>query len=271
MNRGLIVKMVHEVLPITLLFGLAVAGIHGALAYIIPNLSAEFSETFRGLEFIQKILKGLLGTEIGSAFGPEALAPLPWVHPVVLALLWAHEITICTRMPAGEVDDGTIDVLLALPVSRTHVYMCLTVVWLITGACVVLMALMGNVIGGWFAGPEGRSAPTQLIAVVVNLYCVYLAVGGAACLVSSLSDRRGRAVGVVYAIVLISFFLNFIAQLWTPAKNLQFLSVLNYHRPGPVLQGSPWPVTDMLVLIAVGAGLWLAGAIVFVRRDICTA
>lgn len=273
MNRGLLLQTVREVWPITALFGLAIAGVETLLAYILPTLVrdyAELSEQWLQLSFVQGIFRGLLGAEISNGLELGAIASVAWVHPAVLAILWAHEITVCTRMPAGEVDRGTIDVLLGLPISRTHVYMCVSVVWLGSGACVILMGLAGNMVGGWLAGPEGRGAPTQLAAVVVNFCCVYVAVGGAACLVSSLSDRRGRAVGIVFAIVLTSFFLNFLAQLWEPAKSLAFLSVLHYHRPLHVLYGSSWPVTDMLVLATVGAALWLAGAVVFARRDICT-
>jgi len=45
--------------------------------------------------------------------------------------------------------------------------------------------------------------------VMANFFGVYLAVGGIAFLVSALSDRRGRAMAVVFAIVLASFLLNF--------------------------------------------------------------
>ena len=89
-------------------------------------------------------------------------------------------------------------------------------------------------------------------------------------MVSSLSNRRGRAFGVVFAIVLVSFLVNFLAQLWEPARSLAFLSVLNYYRPLLILRDTSWPLTDMLVLVAVGGVLWLAGMLIFARRDICT-
>lgn len=270
MNRGLIIKAVREVWPATVLFGLALAGFEALLASIIPTIFAEYSSHLLKIEFVQTFLKGLLGTEIGSALGPDAISSFAWVHPIVLALLWAHEITICTRVPAGEVDRGTIDMLLALPVSRTKLYVCESVVWLGAGLCVVMMGLAGNWIGGRFTAPEFRSAPGQLIMVIANMYCLYIAVGGVACLVSTLSDHRGRAVGVVFGIVLVSFLLNFLAQFWGPAKALSFLSVLNYYRPLAIVRDAGWPVRDMLVLTACGAAFWLAGAIIFARRDICT-
>ncbi len=89
-------------------------------------------------------------------------------------------------------------------------------------------------------------------------------------MVSSLSNRRGRAFSVVFALVLVSFLVNFLAQLWEPAKSLAFLSVLDYYQPLLILRSSSWPVANMLTLLTVGVLFWLAGMLIFARRDICT-
>ena len=192
MNRGLIAKGIREVWPTTLLFGLALAGFEVVLVCVFPSFVTESAGAVLQIEFVRNILRGLLGSEIGDSIGPGMISSLAWVHPLVLALLWAHEITICSKMLAGEIDRGTIDVLLGLPVSRTQVYVCVTVVALGAGLCVVLIGLAGNLIGGWFATPELRSAPGRLAAIVANLYCLYIAVAGAALMISSVSDHRGR-------------------------------------------------------------------------------
>lgn len=270
MNRGLMAKTIREVWVSTLLFGVALAAMEVLIASVIPSFFEESAGPLLKMKFVQNIFRGLLGTEVGQSIGPAMIPAFAWIHPVVLTLLWAHAIMFCTRVPAGEIDRGTIDVLLSLPTSRTTLYLSETIVWLGAGLVVILMGLAGNLIGGSTVAPEFRGAPRQVLVVVLNLYCLYATVGALALLVSALSDRRGRAVGVVFAIVLGSFFLNFLAQFWAPAKTLSVLSVLNYYRPLVVLRDGSWPITDMLVLIAVAATCWTAGAIIFSRRDICT-
>ena len=270
MNRGLLIKTMREVWFGTLVFGFALALFQALLAYILPTFYTQLAETLGQLPFVQAIFEGLLGTDLGGTVGPAAMTSFAWVHPIVLALIWAHEITFCTRMPAGEIDRGTIDVLLSLPISRIRMYLCETTVWAGSGLVVVLMGLLGNWIGGRFVPDEFQRTPKQLTIVVLNLYCLYLAVGGGAWLVSALSDRRGRAVGIIFGVVLASFLLNFLAQFWGPAEGLSFLSVLTYYRPLRIVQNSAWPIADMLVLTIVGAAFWLGGAIVFTRRDIST-
>ncbi len=268
MSRGLIVKTMHEVWLMTLIFAVAMAAFRALFAYILPTfLEERLVDQWLELPFVQNILKALMGTEIEGAIGAGAAASIAWAHPIGLALLWAHAIVLCTRVPAGEVDHGTIDVLLGLPVSRARIYLCESLMWLVTGLVVVGMGLVGHFIGA----RSGSSQDTgPVIAVVVNFFCQYIAVGGMAFLVSSLSDRRGRAVGILFGVVVASLFLSFLAQFWEPAKSLAFLSIMTYYRPLVVLQGGSWPISDMLVLTMVGAVLWLAGGTIFVRRDICT-
>ena len=108
------------------------------------------------------------------------------------------------------------------------------------------------------------------LAVIANLYCLYVAVGALVGLVSSLSDRRGRTVAVVFAIVLASFLFNFLTQFWPRARAVAFLSLLNYYRPLLILGDTTSPFADMLVVLATAAVLWTAAALNFARHDIRT-
>ncbi len=110
----------------------------------------------------------------------------------------------------------------------------------------------------------------MVVYIMANLFGVYAAVGGFALLVSSLSDRRRRAVAVVFALLLASFLLNFIAQYWEPAKPFAVLSVMNYYQPARIIQDGTFPRVDMLVLGGVAAGCWLLGGEILARRNIAT-
>src|SRR5437867_1002248 len=148
MNRGLMLKSIHELWPTTLLCGLALGAIEAVLAYVMPTFAQQFSQQILQIQFIQSIVKAMLGVNTGEALGPEMFTSIPWAHPVVLAIVWAHAIVCCTRVPAGEVDRGTIDVLLGLPVSRWQVLCSDTVVWLGSSVVLAAAALIGNAMGG---------------------------------------------------------------------------------------------------------------------------
>ncbi len=240
------------------------------LTYVLPQVQESFGDIFSQMPFVKTLMTALLGTDIGDEITAQTMQAFLWVHPVVLAIVWSHEIVFCTRMPAGEIDRGTIDVLLGLPVSRRSVYWCESAVWLVSGGMILVMGLIGHRITAPAMPAEIRPELPRVILVMVNLFCVYASVGGIAFLVSALSDRRGRAMAIVFGIVLASFLLNFVAQFWEPAKQVAFLSVMNYYQPANILRSGQLPTSDVAVLLVTGAVTWLLGGEVLARRSICT-
>jgi hypothetical protein len=146
MNRGVMLKAAIESWPSTLLCALLLFGAEAALAYAIPTFSAQLRESIAQMQFLQNFIGAMLGVRAAGQFGPEAFLAFPWVHPVILALVWAHALVCSTRMPAGEVDRGTADVTMTLPVSRWGMLLSETAVWLVAGAVLLALFLAGN----WF-------------------------------------------------------------------------------------------------------------------------
>ncbi len=268
--RGLLFKSLHEVWVATVLCGVGLLIMKALLTYILPQIVAGMGEMFEQIPFIKSFVTAMLGTEMGDQFTARTMQAFLWVHPVVLALIWGHEITLCTRVPAGEIDRGTIDILFSWPVSRRKIYWTETTVWLVTGTFVICMGLAGHRLAAPGMPEQMRPDMRSVMMITLNLFGVYLAVGGITMLVSSLSDRRGRAVGIVFAIVLISYLLNFIAQYWTPAEPFAILSVMNYYQPAVILESGEFPMTDMIVLLSVATASWLLGGEIMARRSVCT-
>ncbi|MBN1846059.1 MAG: ABC transporter permease subunit [Sedimentisphaerales bacterium] len=269
MNRGLIEKALREVWLTTLVFGAGLAGFEILLTLILPDLFSQ-SASMLQLKIVKTFLRALMGTQIGDMLGPEMVLSLAWVHPVVLALVWGHAITLGSRLPAGEIESGTIDVLLSWPLSRPRIYLAHALVGLAAGTVVLLMALTASLSAGRFVEPAFRTAPDMLGRIFVNLWCLYAAVGGVTSWIAAMSSHRSRAVGVAFGLLLASFLLNFLVQFWPPAEKIAFLSILTYYRPLQILQAGAWPLGDLLVLLGLAVIGSLAGALVFARRSICT-
>jgi len=270
MNRGLFIKALRELAPATALLGIGLFVVELILQIVLPRVAEQARGQMMQMPFVQNIIKAMLGTDSLPDAGPMLFLSFPWVHPVTMALLWAHAIIGATRLPAGEIDRGTIDILLGMPVSRWRLFITDTAAWVVCGVIVLAMALAGNWVGGLTVGPDQKSEMSKVLIVLVNLMALYLAVGGLAWLMSALSDRRGKAMAAAFVVVLASYFLNYLAQLWEPAERFGFLSFLRYHRPLYVLKDGHWPWGDLTVLGAIAAVLWGAAGIVFSRRDLST-
>ncbi len=270
MNRGLMLKAAIEMWPSTLLCGLLLFAAEATLAYVIPTFQGQLSESLLKIKFLQDFIGAMLGVKMTGQIGPEAFMAFPWVHPTILALVWAHALFCCTRTPSGEIDRGTADVTMTLPVTRFGILLSETVVWLLAGVVILALALAGNEFAGQYVEAAERPAMTPTLIVLANLYCLYLAVGGLSWLVSAASDRRGVAITIVFVLLLASYLLNFLAQFWEPAERVSWLGVLHYYRPLFVLRDGTVPWGDIGILLGTAAVLWIAAGVVFTRRDVCT-
>lgn len=313
--RGLLRKIYFETRLSVLLFGIGLALVMSLLTALLPKVLGDIDKLFGNLPFIKPILAGFLGFDPGERFTAQMMQAFLWVHPTVLALIWAHELMFCSRIPAAEIDRGSIDFLLGLPVSRWKLYVAETIGWLVTGAVIVAVGFTGHTItssmmgpikppakvapeeeqeetkpnfGTWlleqFTTPQEEAKPAdepvpettmQLDAattcfVLVNLYAVYVAVGGLTFLISSMCDRRGRAIGFMFGLLLFSFLLNFLAQFWEPARSFSFLSVMDYYRPAIIIESGAFPIREVSTLLLIGGIAWTAGGVILRRRSICT-
>jgi ABC-type transport system involved in multi-copper enzyme maturation permease subunit len=170
----------------------------------------------------------------------------------------------------GEVDRGTADFTMTLPVTRFGIVVSQTVVWIAAGIVLLAFGLLGNLFGGQYVETVHRPAFARTLLVLVNLFCLYLAVGGLSWLFSAASNRRGQAMAAVFMLLLASFLLNFLAQFWDVAERLSFLGVMYYYRPLAILRDGSVPWADIGILLAIGGALWIAACVVFSKRDVCT-
>jgi ABC-type transport system involved in multi-copper enzyme maturation permease subunit len=269
MMRGLLSKSVREAWPGLLGFGAGLFGIVLLLRSVLPRIQEIVTQATGQLPIARTMFGALLGVNFGDEITAQMLHSIIWVHPVVLATVWGFEIWMCTRVPAGEIDRGTIDVLLGLPVSRRGVYLAETIAWLVGGVALLTIAAAAFTLGEQFAG--GHVVDRARVALVLaNFFALYVAVGSIALLASASSNRRGRAIAIVLVVVLGSMLLNFLAAFWPAAERLSVFGVLRYYRPEEILRTGAAPLANIAILIAVGAVFWTLGAVVWSRRDVRT-
>lgn len=268
--KGLLRKIFVEVRWPVFYFGSGLAAIMWLLTALLPKVLGDVHRVFEKISFVKPLITGLLGMDPGDEFSAKMMQAFLWVHPTVLSLTWAHALMYCTRMPAAEIDRGSVDFLLGLPVSRWKLYLSETIGCMVSGACILLIGFGGHAMAASSLQPQMRPDTFALFGILANLFAVYLAVAGLTFLVSTNSDRRGRAIGIMFAILLASFLLNFIAQFWIPAKAISFLSIMEYYRPALVIESQRFPVQDVATLIVIATISWGAGGVIFKSRSICT-
>ena len=166
---------------------------------------------------------------------------------------------------AGEEDHGTLDLLLATPVTRRRVAlhklaaMCIEVVGL--GFVLWLCLWAGSVIvdmklsGGHLAA---ASASCVLLAIVYGAVAFMLGAG---------TGKKGMAVGVAIAAAVAGYLVNSLAGLVDALRGPQKLSPFFHYAIGdPLRQGLDLP--HSLLLLAAAAVAAAVGVVLFDRRDV---
>jgi ABC-type transport system involved in multi-copper enzyme maturation permease subunit len=267
---GLLRKIVLETRWPVLCFSAGLCAIMAMLTWVLPTMLGDIEKVFDAVPFIKPLIAALLGVDPDRQFSAEMTQAFLWVHPTVLSTIWGHEIMYCTRTPAAEIDRGTVDFLLGLPVSRWKLFLAETVGWLVSGFLIICTGILGHVLVAQQYSADMRPTMAVTAMILANLFSMYITVGAIAFLISSISDRRNKAMGGIFALLLFSFLVNFLARFWEPAQSWARISVLEYYRPATVIRDGVFPLTNVAILLSVGFVCWFMAGTILRRRSICT-
>ena len=220
-----------------------------------------------------KDLERLSGVPFKDVATPEGRVALAFIDPLVHlgVIVWA--ISRGSDAVSGELERGTLEMLLAQPVSRLSVYLSKAVVAL-GGLVLISVALWcGLAVGIKLIIEEtDRVWPTMYVPPTMNVFGLGFAMAGVAALVSSWDRYRWRTIGVMGAFYAIAVILKVIARMAPSWELVGYGSIFWPFEPQRMIanHAEAWPllVEYNTPLIAVGLLSYLAGAVIFCRRDL---
>jgi ABC-type transport system involved in multi-copper enzyme maturation permease subunit len=168
---------------------------------------------------------------------------------------------------AGERARGTLEVLLARPISRMTLY------WselsaLLFAALVVLLAILAGMIAGSAAvGLLNDLDLGRMPVVILNGFGLWAAFTTFGLAASVSFDRPGPAIGLSLAWLIVHYFLEILGSLWTDAAWTQEYSLLHHFNPGEILTGKADPL-DLVVVFGAALLPIVYAVLVFPRRDL---
>ncbi len=271
MNRAVFAKAVRDALMMGLLVGLGIFFLEMLIVIVMEDFTEEMQYLWLNKPFFQRFARMLLGEELGGVMSATGLVSIGLAHPLLFAVTWAFALVMCTRVTVAELEWGTADLLFALPIPRSRIYVSASIGWMLYGLPMILLMLAGVYAGERIAPLNEPLEFAALSKLAVNYLAFWLCVGCVTMAVASFCTRRGVAVGIVLAWLLISFLLNYLAQFSSLMERLSFVGLLHYYKPLPVIRTNAWPLSDIGFLLALAAVSWTIGLIRFNRRDIPAA
>jgi ABC-type transport system involved in multi-copper enzyme maturation permease subunit len=268
MNRALLVKTARDTTVLLAVTLVAIVLFEILFFWAMWYLAPELLELWSRVAFLKKLFQVLLSIDVSVEVSVNTLIAVGMVHPFLFAVSWALLITTCTRVTVGEIDRGTADLLLSLPVSRAAVFTTTSVVWLAASVLMCLCVLLGISIGSMLFRLPDPLDMGRLAVGAVNLLALYAAIGATTMCVSCTVHRRGVAVAIILAILLFSFLINFLAAFVPLIDDLSFLGFLNYYRPVEIVKDGTWPLGNIAVLACIALVTWSAGLAIFCHKDV---
>jgi beta-exotoxin I transport system permease protein len=234
---------------------------------LFPIIYVQFAELFKQFANSGALPKQLMNFGSGSLFTLPGALTLSLQHPLAIAFVGIFAVGSTVSAVAGEREGGTLEVLLARPISRRRLYITVALACLTLISMVMLALLVGQLIGVAIEGVGDELQLVQMPLVFLNgvmLWAAFAAFGLAA---SVSFDRHAPALGLTMAYLLLNYFLEILGSLWKDVDWSQQYSLFHHFNPGKILTGNTvW--TDFLIL-AVAIVIPVAYALaVFPRRDL---
>jgi ABC-2 type transport system permease protein len=225
-----------------------------------------------------KLVDKLIGGDrITIGQGLDALS-VGYVDPLLLAILAVWAVGRSAGAVAGELDRGTMELLMAQPLARWRLIVshfvvdCLTIPLL----CACLWA--GTALGSYAFGLMEMTAldkkPIDLWLfgpAMLNVGALLFAISGYTMAISSAGRFRTRVLGIAVMLTLLQFLINLFGQTWQDIEGLRPFTVFYYYQPQGWILGftGKWEgVRHVTTLMAVGLVGYVAALVIFCRRDL---
>lgn len=234
---------------------------------VLPIIYDAFGEQFR--ELMESGIFPEQFTQFGGGdiFTLSGSVALGFIHPLAVGLNLVFAVGYAGSAVAGEAQRGTLEVLLARPVSRRTVYWTFAAATALFLAVTVAALTLGALLGATLTGNVAELGTGNLGLVWLNALLLYGAFAAIALAASVSFDRLGPAIGLSLAVVLVSYFLDAIGDLWPDAAGLQPFSLFHYLDAQADLAGLPrwgdFGILAAVIVVAVGYAL-----VAFPRRDL---
>lgn len=263
MNRALIAQTWRSQRTKVAIVCLGLA-IWGAL---FPIIYVSFGDTFR-----QLMDSGLFPEEMmqfggGDVFSLSGSVALGSIHPIALVLNSLFAVGFSAAAVAEERQRGTLEVLLARPLSRRTLYVTLLVAALLFVSLAVTATIAGVLGGSALSGVADELAAERLPILWLNGVLLFGAIAAIGLAASVSFDRLSPALGLTVALVVVMYFLEVLGTFWPDAQFLQPYSLFHYYDPKSILEGSA-RAGDMALLAAVAAIAIGWALFEFPRRDL---
>ena len=254
---------------------LSLVALWSVFPWIYLWLSAQIPMTaFQNvlLQAIPKDWQRLSGVPFGEVATHSGRIALAFIDPVIVLAATVWGITRGSDAVSGQLERGTLEMVLAQPVTRRALYATQA----LATTCGALLLCGVLLLGVWTAivlGPwAGLVDPSRFIPAVGNVFGLMVCMAGVAACVSAADSYRWRTIGIMCGFYVFSLLAKLVGRLSGQWGWCGYLSIFNAYEPQRLV-GDPadsWPLLASYNGVLLGLGLlaYVVGGVLFSRRDL---
>lgn len=248
----------------------------GALFVIQVALAGVFNQAGAGLpggmgmliDLLPDTVRGFVGSSELDLLTANGALAVAYNHPLTKLMLGIFAVGLTANAIAGELERGTLDLLLARPLHRYELLLGNGLASLLATLVLGGVMLLGTAVGARIGNISGEIAWADFGWLAINTMMLVLAMSGLGYLFSVLAQRGGQAAGWAGGLIAGMFFINWFATMWDKVEPFAFLSIFYYHQPDQIISGMPNWWVNITVLLAVAVVTFAAAMVIFERRDL---
>ena len=228
----------------------------------IRSQGAKMRDLINSYPSAFKAMFGMEGIDFTSGPGYLSTETFSLLAPLMLIGLG---IALGTGAIAGEEERGTLDLLMASPVSRGRVLAgkALGALVALTAVATVFYLVVLAAASGYGMGVSAGMLAQATGAVLL----LAVACGAVAVLAGAASGKRGAAIAAGAGFAVVSYFIDSLAEITTAVRPWRVASVFHQASATGALQGG-LGVAGPLATTAFAAACLLAAWYLFARRDL---
>lgn len=219
-------------------------------------------------EYPKAIMNLLAGTADVDFSTPEGFFSLEFLALWFPIIVYGFAVTFTTAIVAKEIDDGTMDQLLAQPISRITLVLSRFLVLILYLLALTMITLGSMRLLAPFYDATFKTSGLLVTGLLFLLFM--LAISSYTLFLSVILKERGQAIIASVSIFIASHLLNALADFSDTLERLRFLSIFRYYNPYKALVTGEMPWRDLGIFLGITLVFLVASIFVFRRKDIAT-
>ncbi|MBT8375177.1 MAG: ABC transporter permease [Deltaproteobacteria bacterium] len=213
-------------------------------------------------------VQAMFGEDFVSMLTVEGAAALALNHPLVLVILSIGAIIIPSRHIAGEIEAGTLELVLSFPVKRIRLLLNLFISGVVFLFLIIFCALCSSLLSINIFHQLTFVLFTKMLKIGCNLWLLFVFIMSLTLTLSSF-EKEGSKVGIrVAGIALVFYLLHYLSSLWDAIKFTKPFNIFTYYQPQDLMTGQRSFLLHLLVLSCLIVLCLIVSIYQFNHRDI---